>query len=191
MSRACRVINSSPVFIASVLAVDQARERNYKYWNNLNFSACITGVDLGSSCNTNTFPASPANIIQDVNYCCQLQHSFYDIGFCEAGHLETGNNQYNVPVCHSLNSLIRGNHNNIKRYSVHLLFDPVTLLGSPDKYRKVELQCDDNSSLLLFDELDQANMNCMLVELMKLGSDSTKYCLRNVVNFLLKMLIER
>ena len=76
-------------------------------------------------------------------------------------------------------------------FCVHLLFDPITLLGSPDKYRKVELQCDDNSSLLLFDELDQANMNCMLVELMKLGSDSTKYCLRNVVNFLPKMLIER
>ena len=71
------------------------------------------------------------------------------------------------------------------------MFEPVTLLGSPDKYRKIELQCDDNSSLLLFDELDQANMNCMLVELMKLGSDSTKYCLRNVFNFLPKRLSQR
>ena len=85
----------------------------------VNFSTCTTEVDLGSSCDLATFPPSPANIIQDVYYCCQLQHSFYDVGFCEAGNILTGKNQYNVPVCHTLNSLLRGNQ--LSSFNTNLL----------------------------------------------------------------------
>ena len=45
--------------------------------------------------------------------------------------------------------------------------------GAPDRFRKIDLQCADNSSLVVFDELQRTDMNCMLEEFMKEDSGSS------------------
>ena len=50
--------------------------------------------------------------------------------------------------------------------------------GTPDRYRKLDLQCADNSSLVVFKQLQRTTVACMLEELMKEDSDTTKHCLR-------------
>ena len=166
-------MNSFLVFIATVLASGPRREKNYHYWRTVNITSCITGVDLDSTCDIEDFPSSPSNIIQDVNYCCQQQKSFHDYGFCEAGEEEAGKHQYNVPVCHSLTSMLKGiSHLEVISMTSHLS------AGAPENYRKIELECDDNSSLLVLDELRRPTMNCMLQELIKASTDNAKYCLR-------------
>ena len=53
--------------------------------------------------------------------------------------------------------------------------------GAPDRFRKIDLECVDNSSLVVFDELQRTDMTCMLDEFMKEDSDNSPYCLRFVV----------
>ena len=67
----------------------------------INFSSCITRVDTGDLCSLDTFPAPPATV-KDVNYCCNSPLSFQEFGFCADG------NQYNVPVCHTYTSVLKG-----------------------------------------------------------------------------------
>ena len=52
--------------------------------------------------------------------------------------------------------------------------------GAPDRFRKIDLQCPGNSSLVVFDELQREEMTCMLDQIMK-DSDNSKYCLGFVV----------
>ena len=142
------------MLLLTVPASGRGLVENSLYWRQVNFSSCVTGLDTGVTCDLTTFPSSPANIIRDVNYCCNNPLTFQEFGVCGAE-----GEQYNVPVCHTYSS---------------------ALVGRPDRFRKIDLQCDDNSSLVVFDELLRTDMNCMLDEFMKEDPDNSKYCLRFV-----------
>ena len=142
------------VLLVTVPASGRGVVENSLYWRQVNFSSCVTGLDTGVTCDLATFPSSPANIIKDVNYCCNNPLTFQEFGVCGAAR-----QHFNVPVCHSYSS---------------------ALTGRPDRFRKIDLQCADNSSLVVFDELLRTDMNCLLDEFMKEDLDHSKYCLRFV-----------
>ena len=50
--------------------------------------------------------------------------------------------------------------------------------GTPDRYKKLDLKCDGNSSLVVYKELQRAEVSCMLYHLMKEDSENSKHCLR-------------
>ena len=74
---------------------------NSQYWKMVNISSCVTRVDTGGLCDLATFPSPPSDI-KDLNFCCNSPLSFQEFGFCPDG------NQYNVPVCHTHTSVIKG-----------------------------------------------------------------------------------
>ena len=159
----------------------------------------VTRVDTGALCSLATFPSSPSTI-QDIGYCCSSSLSFLEFGFCEDG------NHYNVPVCHTYSSVLKGGLNTSgsqtyfgsilpsKKSHLELKYlgrgeacNYITVLpklmtcssaGTPDRYRKLDLQCSDNSSLVVFKQLQRTTVDCMLEELMKEDSNITKHCLR-------------
>ena len=58
--------------------------------------------------------------------------------------------------------------------------------GNPDRYNKINLECDGNSSLVVFKQLQRPDIDCMLEELMKEDWDNSKSCIRWVVGSRIK-----
>ena len=166
------------VMISLVIFTGSATKlvENSQYGRKVNISSCVTGLDKGATCDLATFPTSQAILVGEVNYCCSLPLTFQEFGVCgETG--ATGRTRYNVPVCHTYSRALNGGVT-LSRHNYGFHWCPLCA-GTPDRYNKIDLECAGNCSLVMFKQLQRAEIDCMLEELMKEDWDNSQYCLRS------------